>query len=310
MINLRYHIVSIVAVFLALGIGLALGSTFVDSILVSNLERQVNQLESSANEAIALRSELEGQLAVASEEQAAFEALAEPLLGDSRLEGVPVMIIAPDSVEREHVERVRDAILDSEAQYSGILWLTPRLDLSNASARSELANLFSLAGNSQRAVTDSVMFLISQAMFDPAGAGLITDSSDSNALTVFRDANYMAYEPTFATTSNLRALPLEGTVYVIVTDLIASEQNSMLLAPLLKRFISDGRSRSVGVAEFGFSVSLIDIIRDDPDLRESVSTVDGVETFAGLMALMVALDDLPQTGHYGARDGADSLLPS
>jgi hypothetical protein len=310
MINLRYHIVSIVAVFLALGIGLALGSTFVDSILVSNLERQVNQLEGSANEAIALRSEMEGELAVASEEQSAFEALAEPLLGDSRLEGVPVMIVAPDSVERDHVERVRDAIVASEAQYTGILWLTQRLDLTSASARSELANLFSLAGNSERAVTQSLMFLMSQAMFDPANAALVTDSTDSNALTVLRDANYMAYEPTFATTSSLRVLPLEGTVYVIVTDRIAEDQNSMLLAPLLERFMSDGRSRSVGVAEFGFSVSLIDIVRKDSDLRQSVSTVDGVDTFAGLMALMVALDDLPQTGHYGARDGADSLLPS
>ena len=41
MINLRYHIVSVVAVFLALGIGLALGSTFVDSILVNELEDEI-----------------------------------------------------------------------------------------------------------------------------------------------------------------------------------------------------------------------------------------------------------------------------
>ena len=44
MINLRYHIVSVVAVFLALGIGLALGSTFVDSILVNELEDQVRNM--------------------------------------------------------------------------------------------------------------------------------------------------------------------------------------------------------------------------------------------------------------------------
>jgi len=50
-INLRYHIVSVVAVFLALGIGLALGSTFVDSILVNELEDQVNQLDLAQEEA-------------------------------------------------------------------------------------------------------------------------------------------------------------------------------------------------------------------------------------------------------------------
>jgi uncharacterized membrane protein (DUF106 family) len=52
MINLRYHIVSVVAVFLALGIGLALGSTFVDSILVNELEDQVNEFKVGRDEAI------------------------------------------------------------------------------------------------------------------------------------------------------------------------------------------------------------------------------------------------------------------
>ena len=52
MINLRYHIISIVAVFLALGIGLALGSTFVDTILVNELEDQVNEFEADREEAV------------------------------------------------------------------------------------------------------------------------------------------------------------------------------------------------------------------------------------------------------------------
>ncbi|MGB1821759.1 MAG: copper transporter, partial [Acidimicrobiales bacterium] len=57
MINLRYHIVSVVAVFLALGIGLALGSTFVDSILVNELEDQVNQLDLAQEEAVELKNQ-------------------------------------------------------------------------------------------------------------------------------------------------------------------------------------------------------------------------------------------------------------
>ena len=57
MINLRYHIVSVVAVFLALGIGLALGSTFVDSILVNELEDQVNQLDVAQEEAVELKNQ-------------------------------------------------------------------------------------------------------------------------------------------------------------------------------------------------------------------------------------------------------------
>ena len=57
MINLRYHIVSVVAVFLALGIGLALGSTFVDSILVNELEDQVNEFKLDRDEAIRIKAQ-------------------------------------------------------------------------------------------------------------------------------------------------------------------------------------------------------------------------------------------------------------
>ena len=57
MINLRYHIVSVVAVFLALGIGLALGSTFVDSILVNELEDQVNEFKLDRDEAIRIKDQ-------------------------------------------------------------------------------------------------------------------------------------------------------------------------------------------------------------------------------------------------------------
>ncbi len=45
MINFRYHIVSLIAVFLALGIGLVLGTTFLDDATIDGLERQLDGLE-------------------------------------------------------------------------------------------------------------------------------------------------------------------------------------------------------------------------------------------------------------------------
>jgi hypothetical protein len=47
----------VVAVFLALGIGLALGSTFVDSILVNELEDQVNEFKLDRDEAIRIKDQ-------------------------------------------------------------------------------------------------------------------------------------------------------------------------------------------------------------------------------------------------------------
>src|ERR671918_510521 len=49
MINFRFHIVSLTAVLLALGIGLVLGTTFLDDATVDELKDQLEGLESDLN---------------------------------------------------------------------------------------------------------------------------------------------------------------------------------------------------------------------------------------------------------------------
>ena len=88
MINLRYHIVSVVAVFLALGIGLALGSTFVDSILVNELEDQVNEFKIDRDAAIDIKDQAVADKKSAEEELEVlrFEWLQEAQIHDAQLE--------------------------------------------------------------------------------------------------------------------------------------------------------------------------------------------------------------------------------
>jgi hypothetical protein len=61
-INLRYHIVSIVAVFLALGIGVVMGSTVIDRVTVDTLNARVNSVERSVRAADAENRRINGQL--------------------------------------------------------------------------------------------------------------------------------------------------------------------------------------------------------------------------------------------------------
>ena len=106
MINLRYHIVSVVAVFLALGIGLALGSTFVDSILVNELEDQVNEFKLDRDEAIRIKEQ-----AVADQENAQddneilqAEGVQEKQRHDEELEDLRVSTTKEVAAIREQVE--------------------------------------------------------------------------------------------------------------------------------------------------------------------------------------------------------------
>ena len=41
MINFRFHLVSLIAVFLALGLGILVGSTVVDQVIVDRLDREI-----------------------------------------------------------------------------------------------------------------------------------------------------------------------------------------------------------------------------------------------------------------------------
>ena len=48
MINFRFHIISIVAIFLALGIGIIMGSTVIDRAIVDGLRTRIDIAESNS----------------------------------------------------------------------------------------------------------------------------------------------------------------------------------------------------------------------------------------------------------------------
>ncbi|MBV8234224.1 MAG: copper transporter, partial [Acidimicrobiia bacterium] len=47
MLNLRYHVVSLVAVFLAIGIGVIMGVTVIKSGIVDQLQKRLDSVEAS-----------------------------------------------------------------------------------------------------------------------------------------------------------------------------------------------------------------------------------------------------------------------
>ncbi|MDY7103940.1 MAG: copper transporter, partial [Actinomycetota bacterium] len=56
--------------------------------------------------------------------------------------------------------------------------------------------------------------------------------------------------------------------------------------------------------------SLAITVRTTPEMAERVSTVDDVDRFAGAVALVLALEDLPdRVGAYGVRPSATALVP-
>ena len=121
MLDFRYHALSLVAVFLALGIGILLGTTIGDQ-LVSEANRDLSSsLRGDVTEA---RREARGAREALEDRERFIAASFERVAGD-RLRGMNVAIVSsgelPDDVERG----ARDAVEDAGGEVAGVAETVP-----------------------------------------------------------------------------------------------------------------------------------------------------------------------------------------
>src|SRR6185437_8547122 len=89
MIDFKYHVVSIVAVFLALAIGIVLGTNVLSGDVLKNLKTQTNQLRHDAQ---GLRGQIQQEQAQLATDSA-FAQAVEPLAVSGRLNGARVLVV-------------------------------------------------------------------------------------------------------------------------------------------------------------------------------------------------------------------------
>ncbi|MDQ6914746.1 MAG: copper transporter [Actinomycetota bacterium] len=117
MFDFRYHALSLVAVFLALMIGLLLGVAIGDKGLVSSGERQLRDtLRSELRAAQTDASKLRTQLA----EQKRFQDAVYPLLVANRLGGRRIGLVGLGDLPDSTIGAVRDALQGTGGQLAGV----------------------------------------------------------------------------------------------------------------------------------------------------------------------------------------------
>ncbi|MEZ5282937.1 MAG: copper transporter [Acidimicrobiales bacterium] len=312
MINLRYHIVSIVAVFLALGIGVALGSSFVDGFVVETLRRNVDSLEADRDN---LRSDvdlLQNELDATREAHNAELDTLLPLSISERLSGRPVMIIATQGVDSAEWEQVRDTVIDASATYEGTLWLSDRLDLSQESNRADIAEVLGLVTDRESVVRPALFLRLARAMFPGPTSDI---EVGDNPLVLLRDAALLSFDNEQARTGALGEVPIPGTFYVIVGGEDAVLTPEQFVIPLLTKAVDeqlDPWAVAVQARPSDSDVSrdsYVGVLRADPLLAQTVATVDSVDTFDGVLSL-VLLAERREVAHLGvAASAVDGRLP-
>jgi copper transport outer membrane protein MctB len=137
LISFRYLIVTLVAVFLALGLGVLAGTTVLDQGLVSTLKRQTHEAERRAT---AVQDDLAKARTSVSQLQE-FITEAAPLLIRGRLAGQKVVLVTYDGSDPTARNEAVGALQQAGADLVAVLSVTGKMAGADPSSRSDLAAL-------------------------------------------------------------------------------------------------------------------------------------------------------------------------
>src|SRR5215207_9047243 len=343
MINFRFHIVSLTAVLLALGIGLMLGTTFLDTATVDALRDRQDDLESDIAGARERSRELTAQLDGYEEEAEAFDEQLGPRMFPGRLTDVPVLVLSTRGVDEGSVDRVTNALTLADADLLGTWWLTDRLRLEDDNEVSDLGDALQLSTDDVDRLRSTLAGQLGDVLFaasdtpgpgeglegeaDPAAEPPVAEGGERGETPVvarLHEAGFVDYELPDGSDEDVIGLPADGLRLVIVSGPEASVPPSDLVVPTLIEYSFGGPVPALAVeptivvpedGEDEPPESLVIDIREDEDLVDRVSTVDNLERVPGLVATVLALSDADPAappvpvGHYGSGEGATLLPP-
>jgi hypothetical protein len=209
MIDFRYHLVSIVAVFLALAVGIVLGSTELQGPALEGLQSTADSLRSQLAAASSERDSYQAQAEAASQ----FLTTAAPTLLRDRLAGQNVVLITEPGAASDVITGVRKAATSAGATITGQIGLQPKFyDLSgatqsalgtvNASVAAGDGVTLTPGAGSQTSYQQQAAQLISTAILTksgnskkpgggPAQPGGLTPTSARNLLAAYAQTGFL-----------------------------------------------------------------------------------------------------------------------
>lgn len=318
MINLRYHIVSLTAVFLALAIGVAMGTGFLNKATVEQLRRQINKAEGGIDKANDENTQLRADLERASQTDEALLASGE-LLVSGRLSDVPVLIVASENIDQGSITKLRTLLVQSGADLRGTLTISDRLRL-DAGDDDRLAEILDTPAKNRPVLQIGLTTAFAGALREAADRPPDSNATSPALVADLVDADYLGYQAPDDAPEGLDATTVlagGGFRYVFVSGPDPRTPDVDFLLPVLRSMAADGpapvvvASAAVGDEAEQTRTASVGAIRNDTSLRDEMSTVDDLERLSGLVATLLALDDLEAGihGHYGLGAGRQSELP-
>jgi hypothetical protein len=276
----RYHATSLIAVFLALAVGILIGAEFGGDALTETRKNLEQSLVGNLQDARSRADDLSGELSRAHE----FDEKVYPVLTRERLLGKRIGVIALGGLPGEITSAVEDALGPTGAKLVGVGVVREPVDLSGIAE--ELAGTrFEEIRTEPDQLTELGVGVGRQIVIGGTLPELVRGQLFSRASGEFG--------------------PLDGVIVVRAQpESMGPVQRSTAnqLETAMLKGMTATRVPAVGVESTSTEPSSISFFQSN-----GLSTVDDIDNTAGALALVLALGGAE--GSFGVKSSADRLLP-
>ncbi|KUH88867.1 MULTISPECIES: copper transporter [unclassified Mycobacterium] len=309
MISLRTHAISLAAVFLALAIGVALGSGLLSNTVLSGLRDDKRGLQEQINTLTEEKNRLNEKLSAADE----FDAMMSPrIVREALVDKSVVLFRTPDAADND-IDAVTRLVGQAGGTVTGTVALTQQFVDANAAEKllsvvnspivpaGRQLSTASVDQGSQAGDLLGIALLINR---DPKVAA-VDDTQRATVLASLRDTGFITYGDQQVGAAN--------TALVVTGGALGDDAGNR--GATVARFaggLAPHGSGTVLVGRDGSAAgtAAVAVARSDSALSSAVSTVDDVDSASGRITAVLALADLVnggRPGQYGIGPGSTSV---
>ena len=309
MIDFRYHLVSLVAVFLALAVGIVLGAGPLNDTLGHALERQTQALTAQKRDLQDQVTSLQSRVSYG--EDVSADLVAPTVFG--RLIGTRVVVVATPGTDAKLVAALTKVLGQSGAVVTGHVQIDPSyVDPAKANLVGDLASHLAPAGVDLPSTGpyDAAGFVLADALV--TSERLLRGKPDANSQALFAgftQAGLLSVTGDVDKRADI-ALVVSPRAPDKPTDATNAENDALM--PLLVSIDDSGRGELVAGPEGSANAGgLVRAVRDGHDVRREISTEDVANLPSGEIGTVLGLLEQFQggVGHYGDGPGATEALP-
>ena len=311
MIDFRYHLVSLIAVFLAVALGIVIGTTALNAPILEDLEGEVAALAEDKRELETQTQELQAQVDTGD----AFGQAVAPALVAGSLAGRSVVLVATgEDVAAETAEELTTLVGEAGGTVTGTIRLQPGYtDPAGAAEVQSYVTGPGLPTGVTLPETDDtgqlVGSLLGQVLVRPAapGATVPDTAALSSVLAGLRALDVLDVESASVTPADFAVLLTAGAP----AEADAAQRTDTLVDLALALDAAGSGAVVAGDTASAGDTGLVGVIRADPEDSAAVSTVDNVDTAPGRISTVLALgrEGAGTSGAYGVGEDTQPVPP-